>query len=71
MFYNFFVALFIFELGILGNITQTSSGIMNYFRKEVLLCHQLPVNLIKNGDSDTLSLKNWKIQMEIVLTFCE
>ena len=29
--------------------SKTSSGIMNYFRKEVLLCRQLPANLIKNG----------------------
>lgn len=30
--------------------SKTSSGIMNYFRKQVLLCRQLPANLIKNGD---------------------
>ena len=29
--------------------SKTSSGIMNYFRKQALLCCQFPVNYIKNG----------------------
>ncbi len=29
--------------------SKTSSGIMNYFRKQALLCCQFPVNHIKNG----------------------
>ena len=29
--------------------SKTSSGIMNYFRKHALPCHQFPANHIKNG----------------------
>ena len=29
--------------------SKTSSGIMNYFRKQTLPCHQFPTNRIKNG----------------------